>query len=218
MLETSYIGRLTHPALALGAWLDAVGGYPGCCCLLLLLFFFVWFVCLFSHSFMTLYQQSMSLFGSRPMQGRGRYANGNVSVGDAHSRNGLGVVILRGNLGSCSLSWTTKSSLWCGRKRDGEKGKGGGERMRVAEKWSTTRVISLKSPAFPPVVIIPSGLWGLEKKKIGMYAGSRYAENCCAVRKLSMKVYNWVILSVEFGSEALGGIAKYLCASWCGLV
>jgi len=26
--ETSYIGRLTHPALALGAWLDAMGGYP----------------------------------------------------------------------------------------------------------------------------------------------------------------------------------------------
>lgn len=28
MPETNYIGRLTHPALALGAWLDAVGGYP----------------------------------------------------------------------------------------------------------------------------------------------------------------------------------------------
>lgn len=81
MLETSYIGRLTHPALALGAWLDAVGGYPGW---FFVVVFFVLFVC-FSHNFMTLYQQSMSLFGSRPMQGRGRYANGNVSVGDAHS-------------------------------------------------------------------------------------------------------------------------------------
>lgn len=28
MPETNYIGRLTHPALAQGAWLDAVGGYP----------------------------------------------------------------------------------------------------------------------------------------------------------------------------------------------
>lgn len=28
MPETNYIGRLTHPVLALGAWLDAVGGYP----------------------------------------------------------------------------------------------------------------------------------------------------------------------------------------------
>lgn len=29
MPETSNTGRLTHPARALGAWLDAVGGYPG---------------------------------------------------------------------------------------------------------------------------------------------------------------------------------------------
>lgn len=28
MPETNYTGRLTHPALALGAWLHAVGGYP----------------------------------------------------------------------------------------------------------------------------------------------------------------------------------------------
>lgn len=43
-------------------------------------------------------------------------------MGDAHSRNGLGVVILGGNLGSCSLSSTTESGLRCEGKRNGETG------------------------------------------------------------------------------------------------
>lgn len=77
-----------------------------------------------------------------------------------------------------------------------EKGMGrkeaGGERMRVPDKWSTACVISSKTPAFPPSGDDHYSKEALRfgKKKIGMYARSKYAENCCAVRKLSMKVYN----------------------------
>lgn len=103
MPETNNIGRLTPPALALGAWLDAVAGYPAS----------------FSTTSWPCITSPWLHLGADWWR---REDDMNVSVGDAHSWNVLGAVILRGNLGSCSLSWTTKSSLWGGRKRGGEKG------------------------------------------------------------------------------------------------
>lgn len=172
---------------------------------------------LFFHNFMTSYHQPMSLFGNRLMLERGWYANRNISVGAAHSWNGLGVVILRGNLGSHSSSWTSKNSLWCGRRKNGSK-EAGGERMPVPEKWSTT-VLSLWSPQlFLPLemVIVPNRLWHSEKKKLVCVQGARMQKIALLYVNLVWKFITkrcMVISSVEFGSEALRGIAKYLSAS-----
>lgn len=141
---------------------------------------------------MTLYHQPMHSFGNRLMKERRWYAKGNVSEGDAHSWNGLGVVILRGNLGSCSWSWTTKSSLRGGKKGMGRK-EAGGERMCVPEKWSSTHVLSSKPSVFPPSRDGHYFKWALRfgKKVWCVCVSSKYWENCCSVCKPSMEVCNW---------------------------
>lgn len=155
----------------------------------------------------------MSSFGNRLMKERRWYASRNVSVGDAHSWNGLGVVILRGKLGSCSLSWNTKSSLWGERKRDGEKGSRWWEEVCTREVKQHSYYL-FQALFFLPLetAIISSGLWGLWKRFGGCVCRAsieKIAVLCVNfawkfVTEMLGDVFTWVWL------WTLRGIAKYL--------
>lgn len=167
MPETSYTGRLIHPALALGACLDAVGGYP--------VFFQNLWPCITSP---WVYLGTDWCRSEDDMQ-TGMFLW--VML--------IAVMVLEWLFWEAILArvhWAEIPRAACDVEEKGmERKEAGGVRMRVPEKWSATPVSFQSSLLFAPLemVVIPSRLWDLEKKLV-KHARSKYAENCCAVRKL----------------------------------
>lgn len=193
MPKTSGTGRLTHPALALGACLHAVGEYPLVC------FFFPQLYDLVSPAHELIWEQTdaeeRTICKWKCFCGWCSWLK--WSWGSYVERKSY--------LAFLELNYQEQPVVW--------KKKGWGERKQVVRGYMYQRsgallVLPLQSPLlFLPleVVVIPSALWRLEKK-FGI-ARSKYAENCCAVRELRMKVYNW---------DAWGCLRLSLALKFCG--